>query len=1639
MICMVFAAMVALVAALPAAHGGLYAGTDDGSAPYDTASGGKCTVWADHSYDWSPLDPPRNNAPHEKSLYPGDMVHGGYTWGSSGCCRTETSFGSAGVWSRTEGPAGSYMQHMRIVPNEPVPGAGTYGPYLQTASYDVEGRSRTHHQGVTEGHGLTAGSTFAVRGYIKPDPLSPCNKLDATVTVHSDFRYRNPFWETSIFEHHILTQDGWPASNLDHTQYRHDAIPLEAGSNLVLGGYRWETIRITHALEGAAVASEFHCTDKTCHMDLPAADSTPYYIGNAPYAGVARNPPWEEPDGGTVHMLDDGEAMFSAVAEGTGQINIVSTMWNLDREVARGYNATHQFIQSYEPVMHATAMTNTAVTADSALERPVSVIIQYNGTISDTIHYCSVGVVHDRDRTPVPVGEYGAADAWGRLVGETCPEERPAGQWGTVGGGCDGGACSYTVHPERPVSFGWGRWSAVNPETRAAFDGFEGAHTVCGGGGCTAHHTPYLNWDYAPATDREFIPACTVAHLAAGGGPHTNVPKPEKWGLSGDWGFGETFSIGEGAAPHSYRGIFAAHNMPRHHVVDRAQCEHMLGERECVPRGGGCRPEYDRRCEDVFTPYLYPDDYIMHGHQRLQDMVAEWCGRTPSEECALEAYRTIDEVMAWLCSEYQNTDYGGRVQTVDMSVLSGSGFTPAACHAAYSVGLYAPAVGGEIVRDWRACYGAVPGPSDPPAVWPGGRPDSGPHLCASVFGGATVYTPIWEGEGRLVYVPYTPTTGAFGGVVERPGNMLADDGTLTCSCTDVDGDNICDIAEEGTDLDGNGIADDWDQLLMDGAVTCLDRTGSAAGGVAACWAKYGRDRAAGGGASTSERLDTCLEGIDMDGPDGDCDPAIVAGVITPDGRVDISGLSDPGIIRDVPPVPFLGTGGVIPIPYVVDGDHIYCDESEAWCLSSGDTYQTHTPHMVCENPDAPLSVKRIPAPATIPPLYRPAFDGAWPPDCLPPYPIADWERPDHPVSLDFAGAEAQWPTAPPDSAVRTPSFVGMDDRTMFMHAGTGVVRFGPCSDCDPGPSADGGWSGTMHTKLGGASYVVEASMRHPPFVTSQQGVARVVTVEPCGSCEGGWRPGTGMPGIALTLTAYPEMQRPVAEAGEMAAHRCQIDGDGGTGMLNPDAEPHRDLWHGMSCRDGPGVSITIQDYEAARHGPAAKREAGQPWTVASGVNDVSVEIFRNGIWLHTMSILEHLGQCARYDWSPDATPGHTSCPATAHACTDGGVLGCATDTPRMCGGVFVEDGMHKKWAFTEAEVSGMLEVGGAGGCGSMQCAASCLDGLDACTMQCGTDSGCLAACGREMGDCSAACTAGGTCIGGRPVRYSGCGGGCHPGGVPVVHRMPDGSYAENGVPVGAAALAWQGSGPAVLRCEAAVGSDGIIPAVLRDIPARAMDFNAGGSFACREVVGCERQTVTYKCLGGELTRHVTCDTPAETYSVLDMPYEEVMGSVGPQMLHTEAVCPADHPLAGRSPGCHGGPIYDTHVLSGASSGTTIYVDYHGVGELAAGREGTTVHLRPPPTFGEIHRITVDGRDMRVTPCTICSVEHAAAGTITATNVYGATLTTEVGAAEPHPAAAIQADEIAGTAWLYLPALAALAAAWIVLKKYGRDG
>ena len=1635
------ACLAACLAACAAAsaHGDgpprLYVGDDDGSPDrkHDAGPGG-CTVWADHAYDWTPLDPPLNNAPHEESLYPGDVVRGLFTHGSEGCCRVKTSGPAAvGDWSELAGVSGgSYTQRMAILPDRPTPDSSTRGAYIRTAEYDDAGRSRTHWLGAVEGHGLVAGARYTVSGYTFDAFSDSCGNLDARVSLAADFRYRNPFWETSIFEHHILDTRGYPASNLDYSQYPHDSIPLEAGSNLVLGAYRHETIRISHeVLSGGTPAKEFHCHTKTCRIGLEGAPESASYVGHAPYRGDAKNPPWHGPDPGREGMLDMGEAMFAMPAASTGPVSVASIMENGGIEVARGYNATYQFVPSYEPVMSMTPVTNTAWGGDSALERPVSAIMEYDGTISDTLHYCAVGTAYDTDGAVIPHGSTGSMDAWGRLAGDRCPED--GAKWGNPGA-CGTPGCSYVAHPEPPAATGWGRWSALNPETRALLWGFAGEHAICptgtDAGECISYGTPYLNWDFVPGTDRDFIPTCVVDIIAAEGGERANAPKPENWGLKGDWGFGETFGVGEGAGPHSYRGIFGVPpgNPPDHYVVDAAHCEAALGDRECVPRGAECRPEYDRRCEDVFTPYLYPDDYIMAGHNLLQEMAVGWCGPSPTERCAAEAYGAIDGVMAAMCSRYHGVDHASsRNQVIDTAPMkvSADGFSSHICHSMYATMVYVPAIGGTPVADWRACYGVVP--EGEGGVWPDGKPDADPgDACAPAGGGGALSMPYWDGGNKNVYVPYTPTTGAFIGTVERPGNMLADDGSLTCSCPDLDGNGICDRSEAGGtgDLDGNGIDDDWDALTVDGATKCLDRTGTAAAAAASCWAKYGRDAGRGGEAAAA--LESCLAeaGGVADGPDGECDPAVVIGRIVADGSVDATFLEDPaGLGRSLAEfaadpdlagrlaIPFQAVGGIIPIPYVVDGEHVHCDESEPWCISSGDTYLEHDRRAICEDPDMPISVKRIPAPATMPPLYRPIFDENWPPPCLPEYPVGEWSRPEHDaVSLDLAGMDAQWPTAPPPypgmGTGRTPSHVSTDrspgegpDHTMMLHAGTGVLRFAACGGCaDPPLSGGGEWIGMVRTEMGGAEHVIRGTMGHPPYVLSQETSVRAVAVEPCDTCERGWREAASEPGISMTLTAYPETRTPAAEPAEMAAAGCQMDGDRGTGVLNfwdalvagpAGAGELKDYWNGMTCRDIPGISITVQDYEAARHGPAAKREAGQPWTVAEGVNDVGMDVLRNGLWLSTLNILGHRGQCATYAWSQGITPGHTSCPDTARDLAEclsgaGGAEygGCLERASGRCAGVYVEDKIHKQWEF------------------------------------------------------------------------SGYGGG----DAPVVYRMPDGSYAGMGgdgdtmVPMDAGRLAWEpglAGEDMLLRCEVAVGADGTMHGVEHGIPAEDVDLMRGGSFACQEVEACKSERTTYKCLGGEVVPHVVCDEPADSYSVLDMPYQDVMSGVAAQKLHIEAACPAGHAHVGKAARCDGRPIYDTHTISDGAAMTTIYVDYFGVGRLAAGRGDPSshmIHLRPPETFGAVHSITVDpGDGDRVTapgttPCTACMIEHPGAAEITIHNRYGATLTAAVDAAEPLRPSVIQADEISGAAWLYLPALAAGAAIYVVIRKYqGMEG
>ena len=1860
----------------------LYAGSDDGSPGTVTRSAGGCTVWIEHEYRWDPSDPPRNNAPHEESLYPGDRVRGVFSWGSSGCgCGVSASGPSArGDWSHLSGvsPGGSgasYTQEMLVRPDNPTPDSTTIGGYLQTAEYDKTGRSRTHHPGTSEGHGLTGGAVFSVTGKYWASTKPPTCKA-VTAVSHAEFRYRNPFWQTPIYKHHVLDPQGYPASNLDHSTYPHDAIALEAGSNLVLGDHRWETIKITHAiLDGGNAVTESVCENaNACDVMVPDAPAGAGYIGNQPYEERALSPSWwvhktgESPARGEPGKLDNGEAIFVIPAKRTGPISIVSTMTNNGQVVGQGYNATWQFVPSYQPMLSWEAVTNTALGGNTALERPVSVVITYNGTISNTLHYCSVGVVYDLDGSVLARGETGGSDAWGREAGAACPEERPDSEWGVQYGQCSGGACTYVVHPDKPAAAGWGRWSAVNPETRALLGGFEGTHTVCpvdpdnpyhggemyvfvldgdntvvahnmmpelvgadfggmldgrgtnlGGlitagaspdgawieyyqpnpstgagaselklswiklhaghifgaafhpghvGGvskdadeerhramevvdraitafetdrdaalaaitdpagtlCVEYDTPYLNWDFVPGTDRDFVPACTVDLIAGEGGSLTNQPKPAGWGVVDGWGQGRSFTAGAGAEPHSYRGIFAGspYDVPQHYVVNSERCEAALGDRECVLRGGECKPEYDRRCESVFEPFLYPDDYIMTGHDSLQEMVVGWCGPSPASACALEAYEVIDEVMVAMCGSYHHVDYDTRGQVADFGVLTKkdgdtfSRYTPHICHNAYATEVFEPALrggSGEPVADWRECYGGVPPQVEgPPTIWPAGKPDTDPAtVCAPAPIVRSPIIPWWDWKAHSVYVPYTPTTGAFGGVVERPGNVLLDDGTLTCSCEDNNSNNICDFSEArvsgGADLDDNRIIDDWDSLTVDGAKKCLDRTGTTAAAVAACWAKYGRNYPVEGAESTAPQLVACLADANgpPDGPDGECNPALILGVIVEDGSVAFDHLADPeGLGRslaefvndpDLAPrlsVPFLGVGEVIPIPYIVDGEHAYCDESEPWCVSSGDTYQQHTHFRVCQDPDLPISVKRIPAPATIPPLHQPVFDEHWPPECLPAYPVGSWSRPDHTISLDLVGLAAEWPTAQPgsDPAARTPSHVSTGGpSTMMLHAGTGVIRFDACVGCSALPTTIGTWEGTVTTTMGLTTEEYNITMRHPPFLVSQQGHARVVAVEPCEGCPDGWRAGISDPGVELVVTAYPVIERPVTKASEMVAHTCQVDGDRGTGPLNiggpagafaswldgalgvVDAigvgevgSAFRDLWFGMSCRDSPGISITIQDYEAARHGPAAKREAGQPWTVAEGVNDVSVEVFRNGLWLNTLSILEHRGQCTSYTWSPDVTAGHTSCPATSQGLVSclyqGEMRWCMerhTESP-TCSNAFVEDGIHKLWEFTGDDVTGRVSsVTDTTACDAAfdaeeRCVDRCGDAFVKCATPCGDDRECTKACAQAMDACNTACGKANACVGDTVIEYSGCGPeGCHPGGVPVVYRMADGGYGRSAGPgspveeLPAERLAWDGTGPSniLLRCEAVLGEDGTVPELLENVPAEELDFNLGGSFACQEVQACKKVVTNYKCLGGKIVENKVCAELEDSFSVLDMPYEEVMASVGPQALHIEATCPADHPHAPGSPGCDGRPIYDTHPVSEGTNSTLVYVDYHGVGELVAGRDdpaSRTIHLDPPVTFGGVRWILIewDGGSEFVrqdSPCTDCVVEYPGQATVTVGNVYGATLTADIGAAEVSVLSRVDVDEVSGVVWLYLPAIVTGLAAYVLIKKFRRQ-
>lgn len=1471
---------------------------DDGSGGrHEDGDPAICYVMAEQYYDWRVSEPPHNNYDIEKSLYTWDYVTGVIRYNSAGCNCGVTHSGptAVGDWShidntRDTGNVIHYRQHLVMAPDgRPVPTSQIQNSMIYTAEYDDTGRERTHWLGTTNGTGLVDASKFSITGKVVVDPVTNRCEVAAHVTIHSDMRYRNPFWETSIHEHHIYDAQGYPASNLDYSNYQYDAIPLEVGSNLALHGYRHDTIQITHEVSDMTV-EEFHCDAKTCDIRLDGRDATDSYVGHIEYIYDARNLPWAAPNPGQETRLDEGESFFVVSATRTGPLYITATMTNQEKLVAQGYNVTYQFVPEYNPVLYTTAITNTAFGGDHAWERPVSVIIQYNGTIPNTTHYCTVSDVYDTDGSLVPYGDTGGVDMWGQRVGEPCPARDVLYGEHSIGTS----TTSYVSYPAAPISYEWGRFSAINPETRAELGGFVGVYTICDVyDNCTTHDTPYLNWDYVPETARDFVPHCVIDSIAGVGGNNTNIPKPKDW---------YNTNTGEGAEPHSYRGLFAGlpgsgeDSPPQHYVVDSILCNHILGmDRECTVRGAECLPTHDRICEDVFQPFLYPDDYIISGHDRLESMVIQWCGEEPDDECILESYATIDDVMVELC-KYLGVTYEWQSPVIDMSLYDDGHLSDNTCHAMISVGLYEPALyNGTIPADWADCYDE----------W------GEATLCTPTVGDAPLVIPVWDDTTHMVYVPYTPTTGAFGGIVERPGTMLSEDGSLYCACDDtgdihgsIPGNNICDVAETATssDLNKNGVADDWEMLTTDGVIQCLDRTGILGNALADCWAKHGRDPAT--------ALQTCLQDAHQniqDGPDGYCDPAL----IIPEYK------DAPDYTGTV--LPFQTIGDDIVIPYVVDGMHEYCDVAEPWCISSGDTIPNHAAHNRCYVPGTHDTVKRIPAPSTIPPLYQPIFDEQWPPACLPDYyTIHDIPTP-HQVSGDIGQFDAEWP-------VQSPSHVGIANSTMMLHAGTGVIRFDVCETCDVHPADTIHWNGNITT--GDILYTTE--MEAPSNIVQYDTHYTVRSVVPCdapvGWCIGG--------GINLTLTAYPEQKFPVTVPHEMVVHECMIDGDGGRSVLSGPTKQNvsPDLWNGLSCRDRHGVSVTIQDYEGARHGPAAKREAGQPWTISRGTDDVSVKIFRNGLWLNTLGILQYRGQCTEYVWAPHVTPGHTTCPATTEqltACMRDGISAeqCAERLDTQCTNVFVQDGIHKQWEFPESYFT-----------------------------------------------------------------------------EDTTHK--------------------------ILGCENIPDNES------RIISIQDIDYNTGGSFACQNVQACAYTITNYKCIGGKLEKHVICDVPEQSFSILDVPYEEVMYNVAPQMLHIEAVCPStatDPRYDTTPPGCHDTPIHDTHRISESAGETLIYVDYYGVGRLDVHREADTIRVTAPQTFGVIQKIW-HGDVLYDTECTTCIMYSTSGGTITIQNIYGAQLSGVIPPAGPVHFIQYDLEMVGGALWLFLPAIIVGVVLYCVIKR-----
>ena len=103
----------------------------------------------------------------------------------------------------------------------------------------------------------------------------------------------------------------------------------------------------------------------------------------------------------------------------------------------------------------------------------------------------------------------------------------------------------------------------------------------------------------------------------------------------------------------------------------------------------------------------------------------------------------------------------------------------------------------------------------------------------------------------------------------------------------------------------------------------------------------------------------------------------------------------------------------------------------------------------------------------------------------------------------------------------------------------------------------------------------------------------------------------------------------------------------------------------------------------------------------------------------------------------------------------------------------------------------------------------------------------------------------------------------------------------------------------------------------------------------------------------------------------------------------------------------------------------------------------TIHVRPPETFGSIHRMAFeqDGGVTDVTPespCTTCVFEHAGYGVVTVWNVYGGSLSVDIGESQMQVLSSVDVEDVYGAVWLYWPILAMAAGVYLLLRRMHRQ-